>query len=84
MSACCAVRAEQRCGPLDTRAVDSLDDFEKVFHFIAVRIPLDFLSRSEHPGILHLPQPCQEKRDHLYTTFVDMMKAFDTVNRDGL
>ncbi|VDM02919.1 unnamed protein product [Schistocephalus solidus] len=54
---CCAVRAEQRCGPLDTRAVDGLDGFEKVFHFIEVRIPLDFLSLSDHPGVLHLPQP---------------------------
>ncbi|VDL92908.1 unnamed protein product [Schistocephalus solidus] len=26
----------------------------------------------------------QEMRTHLYTTFVDLTKAFDTVNRDGL
>uniref|UniRef100_A0A183TNM9 SPATA6 domain-containing protein n=1 Tax=Schistocephalus solidus TaxID=70667 RepID=A0A183TNM9_SCHSO len=38
-----------------------LDGFEKVFHFIAVRIPLDFLSLSDHPGILHLPQPLPYK-----------------------
>uniref|UniRef100_A0A183TDN4 DUF4206 domain-containing protein n=1 Tax=Schistocephalus solidus TaxID=70667 RepID=A0A183TDN4_SCHSO len=54
---CCANRAEQRCGPFDTRAIVGLNGVEKVFHFIAVRMPLDFLSLSEHPGILHLPQP---------------------------
>nr|VZI33622.1 unnamed protein product [Spirometra erinaceieuropaei] len=27
---------------------------------------------------------CQEMRTHLYTTFVDLAKAFDTVNRDKL
>uniref|UniRef100_A0A183S9S8 Reverse transcriptase domain-containing protein n=1 Tax=Schistocephalus solidus TaxID=70667 RepID=A0A183S9S8_SCHSO len=27
---------------------------------------------------------CQEMRTQLYTTFVDLTKAFDTVNRDGL
>ncbi|VDL91112.1 unnamed protein product [Schistocephalus solidus] len=31
-----------------------------------------------------LQEKCQEMRTHLYTTFVDMKKAFDTVNRDGL
>ncbi|VDM03015.1 unnamed protein product [Schistocephalus solidus] len=29
-------------------------------------------------------QKSQEIRTHLYTTFVDLTKAFDTVNRDGL
>ncbi|VDL95652.1 unnamed protein product [Schistocephalus solidus] len=42
---------------VDTSALDGLDGFEKVFHFIAVRIPLDFLNLLDHPGILHLPQP---------------------------
>ena len=27
---------------------------------------------------------CQEQRCDLYTTFVDLPKAFDTVSRDGL
>uniref|UniRef100_A0A183T0V3 Uncharacterized protein n=1 Tax=Schistocephalus solidus TaxID=70667 RepID=A0A183T0V3_SCHSO len=36
---CCAVRAEQQCGPLDTGAVDDLDGFEMLVHFIVVRIP---------------------------------------------
>ncbi|BHF59645.1 hypothetical protein SprV_0100260600 [Sparganum proliferum] len=31
-----------------------------------------------------LQEKCQEMRTHLYSTFVDMMKAFDTVNREGL
>ncbi|VDL98199.1 unnamed protein product [Schistocephalus solidus] len=31
-----------------------------------------------------LQEKCQEMRTHLYTTFVDLTKAFDTVNRDGL
>ncbi|VDL98580.1 unnamed protein product [Schistocephalus solidus] len=31
-----------------------------------------------------LQEKCQEMRAHLYTTFVDLTKAFDTVNRDGL
>ncbi|VDL85390.1 unnamed protein product [Schistocephalus solidus] len=31
-----------------------------------------------------LQEKCQEVRTHLYTTFVDLTKAFDTVNRDGL
>nr|VZI34355.1 unnamed protein product [Spirometra erinaceieuropaei] len=29
-------------------------------------------------------QKCQEMRTHLYSTFVDLTKAFDTVNRKGL
>ncbi|VDL91093.1 unnamed protein product [Schistocephalus solidus] len=31
-----------------------------------------------------LQEKCQEMRTHLSTTFVDLTKAFDTVNRDGL
>ncbi|VDL90077.1 unnamed protein product [Schistocephalus solidus] len=31
-----------------------------------------------------LQDKCHEMRFHLYTTFVDLTKAFDTVNRDGL
>ncbi|VDL95282.1 unnamed protein product [Schistocephalus solidus] len=31
-----------------------------------------------------LQDECQEMRTYLYTTFVDLTKAFDTVNRDGL
>ncbi|VDM02878.1 unnamed protein product [Schistocephalus solidus] len=31
-----------------------------------------------------LQEKCQEMRTHIYTTFVDLTKAFDTVNRDGL
>ncbi|BHF61079.1 hypothetical protein SprV_0100405000 [Sparganum proliferum] len=31
-----------------------------------------------------LQEKCQEMRTHLYSTFVDLAKAFDTVNRDGL
>ncbi|VDL97279.1 unnamed protein product [Schistocephalus solidus] len=31
-----------------------------------------------------LQEKCEEMRTHLYTTFVDLMKIFDTVNRDGL
>ncbi|VDM02439.1 unnamed protein product [Schistocephalus solidus] len=31
-----------------------------------------------------LQEKCQEIRTHLYTTFVDLTKTFDTVNRDGL
>ncbi|VDL97517.1 unnamed protein product [Schistocephalus solidus] len=31
-----------------------------------------------------LQEKCQEMRTHLYTTFVDLTKAFDTVNLDGL
>ncbi|VDL89511.1 unnamed protein product [Schistocephalus solidus] len=31
-----------------------------------------------------LQEKCQEMRTHLYTTFVDLTKAFDTVNRYGL
>ncbi|VDM04229.1 unnamed protein product [Schistocephalus solidus] len=31
-----------------------------------------------------LQEKRQEMRTHLYTNFVDLMKAFDTVNRDGL
>ncbi|BHF76026.1 hypothetical protein SprV_0501912400 [Sparganum proliferum] len=33
----------------------------------------------------HQPhEKCQEMRTHLYSTFVDLTKAFDTVNREGL
>ncbi|VDM01850.1 unnamed protein product [Schistocephalus solidus] len=31
-----------------------------------------------------LQEKCQEVQTHFYTTFVDLTKAFDTVNRDGL
>ncbi|VDM00234.1 unnamed protein product [Schistocephalus solidus] len=31
-----------------------------------------------------LQDKCQEMRTHLYTTFVDLTKAFDTLNHDGL
>ena len=31
-----------------------------------------------------LQEKCQEQRCDLYTTFVDLTKAFDSVNRDGL
>ncbi|BHF67059.1 hypothetical protein SprV_0301008200 [Sparganum proliferum] len=33
---------------------------------------------------LQLQEKCQEVRTHLYSTFVDLTKAFDTVNREGL
>jgi len=29
-------------------------------------------------------QKCQEQNSQLYTTFVDLTKAFDTISRDGL
>nr|VZI41161.1 unnamed protein product [Spirometra erinaceieuropaei] len=32
----------------------------------------------------HLQEKCQEMRTHLYSTFLDLTKAFDTVNREGL
>ncbi|BHF71434.1 hypothetical protein SprV_0401449200 [Sparganum proliferum] len=31
-----------------------------------------------------LQEKCQEMRTHLYTTFIDLTKAFDTVSREGL
>nr|VZI43364.1 unnamed protein product [Spirometra erinaceieuropaei] len=31
-----------------------------------------------------LQEKCREMRTHLYSTFVDLTKAFDTVNREGL
>nr|VZI41277.1 unnamed protein product [Spirometra erinaceieuropaei] len=31
-----------------------------------------------------LQEKCQEMRTHMYSTFVDLTKAFDTVNREGL
>ncbi|BHF65602.1 hypothetical protein SprV_0200861500 [Sparganum proliferum] len=31
-----------------------------------------------------LQEKCQKMRTHLYSTFVDLMKAFDRVNREGL
>ncbi|VDM02090.1 unnamed protein product [Schistocephalus solidus] len=31
-----------------------------------------------------LQEKCKEMRTHLYTTFVDLTKAFDTVNHEGL
>ncbi|VDM00818.1 unnamed protein product [Schistocephalus solidus] len=35
-------------------------------------------------AIRQLQEKCQEMRTHLNTTFVDLTKAFDMVNRDGL
>ncbi|BHF63476.1 hypothetical protein SprV_0200646800 [Sparganum proliferum] len=44
-----------------------------------------------HRGIMdmifaarQLQERCQEMRTHVYSTFVDLTKAFDTVNREGL
>ncbi|BHF73370.1 hypothetical protein SprV_0401645100 [Sparganum proliferum] len=31
-----------------------------------------------------LQEKCQKMRTHLYSTYVDLTKAFDTVNREGL
>ncbi|BHF85349.1 hypothetical protein SprV_1002851200 [Sparganum proliferum] len=31
-----------------------------------------------------IQEKCQEMRTHLYSTFLDLTKAFDTVNREGL
>nr|VZI47501.1 unnamed protein product [Spirometra erinaceieuropaei] len=31
-----------------------------------------------------LQEKCQEMRTHLYSTFVDLTEAFDTVNREGM
>ncbi|VDM01090.1 unnamed protein product [Schistocephalus solidus] len=33
---------------------------------------------------LQLQEKCQKMRTHLYTTFMDLTKAFDTMNHDGL
>ncbi|VDL90435.1 unnamed protein product [Schistocephalus solidus] len=33
----------------------------KKSHFIVIRIPLDFLSLTDHPGVLHLPQKLLNK-----------------------
>ena len=30
------------------------------------------------------PQKCQEQHRHLFTAFVDLTKAFDTICREGL
>nr|VZI42707.1 unnamed protein product [Spirometra erinaceieuropaei] len=35
-------------------------------------------------AVRQLQEKCQEMRTHLYSTFVDPAKAFDTVNREGL
>ena len=32
----------------------------------------------------HLQEKCQEQNCQLYTSFVDLMKAFDSVSRQGL
>ncbi|VDM03322.1 unnamed protein product [Schistocephalus solidus] len=35
-------------------------------------------------AVRQLQEKCQKMQNHLYLTFVDLTKAFDTVNRDGL
>ncbi|BHF68721.1 hypothetical protein SprV_0301176000 [Sparganum proliferum] len=35
-------------------------------------------------AVRQLQEKCQEMRTHLHSTFVDLTKAFDTVNREGL
>ncbi|BHF83418.1 hypothetical protein SprV_0902656000 [Sparganum proliferum] len=35
-------------------------------------------------SVRQLQEKCQEMRTHLYSTFVNLTKAFDTVNRKGL
>ncbi|VDM06408.1 unnamed protein product [Schistocephalus solidus] len=37
--------------------VRAVDGFENVFHLLGILTPLDFLSISDHPGVLHLLQP---------------------------
>ena len=34
--------------------------------------------------MIFLQEKCQEQNVDLYLTFVDLIKAFDTVSRDGL
>uniref|UniRef100_A0A183SS06 Zinc finger protein n=1 Tax=Schistocephalus solidus TaxID=70667 RepID=A0A183SS06_SCHSO len=43
----------------------------------------DIKNLKKHVDAVH-KQECQEVRSHLYTPFVYMTKAFDTMNRDGL
>ncbi|BHF81455.1 hypothetical protein SprV_0702458500 [Sparganum proliferum] len=46
---------------------------------------LRLLSQESAPvGASERPEKCQKMRTHLYYTFVVLMKAFDTVNREGL
>nr|VZI48221.1 unnamed protein product [Spirometra erinaceieuropaei] len=35
-------------------------------------------------AVRQIQEKCQEMRTHLYSTFVDLTKAFDTVNCEGL
>ncbi|BHF82989.1 hypothetical protein SprV_0802613000 [Sparganum proliferum] len=58
---------------------------------IFVRILLNRLNNHLEQGLLPkihavsvVIEKCQEMRTHLYSTFVDLTKAFDTVNREGL
>ncbi|VDL88222.1 unnamed protein product, partial [Schistocephalus solidus] len=44
----------------------------------------DKFYEDQHAMLANLQEKCQEMRTQLYTTFVDLTKAFDTVNHDRL
>ncbi|VDL96698.1 unnamed protein product [Schistocephalus solidus] len=56
----------------------------KIFAHILLNRPNAHLEQGLLPETRKLQEKGQDMRTHLYTTFVDLTKAFDTVNRDGL
>lgn len=53
---------------------------------ISDKIPLSFLKVTLASGQLaewQLQEKCQEQNGELYTTFINLTKAFDAVGRDG-
>ncbi|BHF58859.1 hypothetical protein SprV_0100181400 [Sparganum proliferum] len=55
------VGAEKRCSTFSWRTVDSFDRGEEVFLFVAVRVPLNLLSLTSRPGVLHLAKSLLHK-----------------------
>nr|VZH91167.1 unnamed protein product [Spirometra erinaceieuropaei] len=52
---------------------------------IVARLPqVETNADADLPPSLHEPEKCQEMQTHMYSTFVDLTKAFNTVNCDGL
>ncbi|VDL91480.1 unnamed protein product [Schistocephalus solidus] len=51
---------------------------------LVLPLPSGTTSWDVRPVCCRLQDKCQEMRTHLSTKFVDLTKAFDTVNRDGL
>ena len=83
-------KATDRCTTLTEASLSSerLDKFSQGFSFLLPESQCGFRKERGTTDMMfaarQLQKKCQEQNFDLYTTFVDLTKAFDTVSRDGL